>query len=61
MHRDTDAVLRWADNASDQDLDRGMAVPPDWDPHFTEWMSQRDFLQWAPQHYRHHRARLTLS
>lgn len=61
MQRDTDAVLRWADQASDSDLDRGMAVPPDWDPYFTEWMSRRNFLEWAPKHYRHHRTQLTLS
>ncbi|MGI8721476.1 MAG: hypothetical protein ACR2JG_04535, partial [Geodermatophilaceae bacterium] len=61
MRHDAGAVLRWADNASDQDLDRGMAVPPGWDPYFKEWMSRRDFLEWAPKHYRHHRAQLTMT
>ena len=48
MHLDTGAVLRWADNANDRDLDRGMAVPPGWDPYFEKWMSRRDFLEWHP-------------
>lgn len=61
MRRDTGAVLRWADSASDRDLDRGMAVPPGWDPYLKEWMSRRDILEWAPRHYRHHRAQLTLT
>ena len=61
MNRDTEALLRWADTASDHELDRGMAVPPGWDPYFTDWMSRRDFLDWAPKHYRHHRAQLTLT
>ena len=31
------------------------------DPYFTAWMSRSDLLAWAPKHYRHHRAQLTLS
>lgn len=60
MRSDTEAIVRWADRASDVDLDRGMSVPPGWDPYFTSWMSRRDVLDWAPKHYSHHRAQLTL-
>lgn len=60
MAHDTAAILRWADTASDDDLARGMSVPARWDPYFTPWMSRRDLLEWAPKHYRHHRAQLTI-
>jgi len=60
MHRDTDSILRWADRASTKDLSRGMSVPPSWDPYFLPWMSRADLLEWAPKHYHHHRAQLTL-
>jgi len=60
MHHDTDSILRWADHASPEDLSRGMSVPPSWDPYFLPWMSRTDLLEWAPKHYRHHLAQLTL-
>ena len=60
MANDTTAMLRWADTASDEELARGMPVPAGWDPYFTPWMSRRDLLEWAPKHYRHHRAQLTI-
>lgn len=60
MHHDTNSILRWADQASTEDLSRGMSVPPSWDPYFLAWMSRTDLLEWAPKHYRHHRAQLTL-
>lgn len=60
MRRDTDWLLRWADQASPADLERGMHVPPSWDPYFLPWMSRADLLAWVPKHYRHHRAQLTL-
>lgn len=60
MRRDTDALIRWAEQASPADLARGMSVPPSWDPYFLPWMSRADLLAWAPKHYRHHRAQLTL-
>lgn len=60
MRRDTEAILRWADDASDADLDRGMSVPTGWDPYFMPWMSRRDVLEWSPKHYSHHRAQLTM-
>lgn len=60
MHTDTEAILGWADQATDGELDRGMSVPSGWDPYFTSWMSRRDVLDWAPKHYQHHRAQLTL-
>lgn len=61
MERDTAAILRWADAATDTDLSRGMSVPRGWDPYFKPWMSRRDLLEWAPKHYRHHREQLTLT
>lgn len=60
MSADTDWLLRWADLASERDMNRGMAVPEAWDPYFAPRMSRVDFLGWAPKHYRHHRAQLTL-
>lgn len=61
MQQDTDWLLHWADRASAADLSRGMAVPPSWDPYFLPWMNRADLLAWAPKHYRHHRAQLTLN
>ena len=61
MERDTAAIVRWADAATDEDLARGMSVPAGWDPYFTPWMSRRDLLDWAPKHYLHHRAQLSLA
>jgi hypothetical protein len=61
MVSDTDWLIRWGDRATAADLARGMSVPPGWDPYFAEWMSRADLLAWAPKHYRHHRAQLTLS
>lgn len=60
MRQDTQWLLRWGDEASAVDLARGMTVPASWDPYFTPWMSRLDVLDWAPKHYRHHRAQLTL-
>ena len=60
MNADTDWLLRWAASTSARDLNRGMAVPAAWDPYFAPWMSRADVLAWAPKHYRHHRAQLTL-
>lgn len=61
MDADTAWLLRWAEHASPQDLARGMHVPTSWDPYFTDWMDRADVLAWAPKHYRHHRAQLSLS
>jgi len=60
MHRDTAAILQWSAQANDVLLDRGMSIPSEWDPYFMTWMSCRDVLEWAPRHYRHHRAQLTI-
>jgi hypothetical protein len=60
MNADTEWLLRWAAGASERDAHRGMAVPVTWDPYFGPWMSRADVLAWAPKHYRHHRAQLTL-
>ncbi|MGT2460826.1 DinB family protein [Sinomonas atrocyanea] len=61
MDRTTGAILHWYDRADPEDLARGMSVPPSWDPYFSDWMDRRAILKWAPKHYRHHRAQLTLS
>ncbi|SDL55460.1 DinB family protein [Tessaracoccus oleiagri] len=61
MAADTDWLLRWARSASDAQLAAGMAVPAKWDPYFRPWMSRADVLDWAPRHYAHHRAQLTLA
>jgi hypothetical protein len=61
MQRSTRAILAWYDRADAGDLARGMSVPPSWDPYFSAWMNRADMLSWAPKHYRHHRAQLTLS
>ncbi len=60
MHNHTAAILDWADRATHADLQRGMSVPPSWDPFFQPWMNRADLLDWAPKHYRHHRAQLTI-
>lgn len=61
MSADTYRLLHWAATATDTQLRLRAAVPPDWDPYFQPWMTRADILNWAPQHYRHHRAQLTLS
>jgi len=61
MRNDTSALLRWAERASLTELARGMSVPTRWDPYFLPWMDRADLLDWAPKHYRHHRAQLTLT
>lgn len=60
MDRSTAALVHRLDRAAPVDLARGMSVPPSWDPYFFEWMDRRDILEWAPKHYRHHRAQLSL-
>lgn len=60
MGEDTRWLVGWGEHASAADLGRGMSVPEGWDPYFTPWMSRADVLEWAPRHYRHHRAQLTL-
>lgn len=60
MDHDTDWLTSWAGRASDADLRLGMAVPSSWDPYFSPWMTRADALAWAPRHYHHHRAQLTL-
>ncbi|MBB1484308.1 DinB family protein [Tessaracoccus sp. MC1865] len=61
MDADTRWLLTWAGGASDAELRLGMPVPESWDPYFASWMTRLDVLDWAPKHYRHHRAQLTLS
>lgn len=60
MRRDTSWLIGWADGATPAELGRGMSVPENWDPYFQPWMNRADVLRWAPRHYRHHRAQLTL-
>lgn len=61
MDRTTTSITAWYDRADEEALGRGMWVPPSWDPYFQPWMTRRDLLAWAPQHYRHHRRQLTLT
>ena len=61
MTRTTRTIVTWYDRADEQALLRGMTMPASWDPYFTPWMDRRDIFRWAPQHYLHHRAQLTLS
>lgn len=60
MRHDTAWLLTWGASAPDPQLAAGMSVPQTWDPFFTPWMSRLDVLVWAPKHYEHHRAQLTL-
>lgn len=61
MDRTTRIMVRWYDSADSKALSRGMTMPTSWDPYFTPWMDRRDVFEWAPNHYRHHRAQLTLT
>ncbi|MCT9624804.1 DinB family protein [Pseudarthrobacter equi] len=61
MTKTTRTIVNWYDAANGEALVRGMTMPASWDPYFTDWMSRRDVLKWAPKHYRHHRAQLTLT
>ncbi|TQJ38114.1 DinB family protein [Arthrobacter sp. SLBN-112] len=61
MDRTTRMIVKWYSRADNQALARGMTMPVRWDPYFLPWMSRRDVLEWAPKHYRHHRAQLTLT
>ncbi len=61
MDRTTRIIVHWYGRADSQALNRGMTMPTQWDPYFQPWMSRRDVLEWAPKHYRHHRAQLSLT
>lgn len=61
MERTTRIIVNWYDHADNRALGRGMTMPVLWDPYFLPWMSRRDVLEWAPRHYRHHRAQLSLT
>ena len=61
MDRTTQIIVNWYDHADNRALNRGMTMPTAWDPYFLPWMSRRDILEWAPKHYRHHRAQLSLT
>lgn len=61
MDRTTRITVAWYDHADNKALGRGMTMPICWDPYFLPWMSRRDILEWAPKHYRHHRAQLSLT
>lgn len=39
----------------------GMHFPVGWDPYFRDVMTRADIYHYATQHYRHHRAQLTLT
>lgn len=61
MDRTTRIIVNWYQGADARALGRGMTMPVRWDPYFLPWMSRRDVLEWAPKHYRHHRAQLSLT
>jgi hypothetical protein len=61
MDRTTRIILTWYGHADPRALSRGMTMPTSWDPYFLTWMDRRDILEWAPKHYRHHRAQLSLT
>ncbi|MBX7444882.1 MULTISPECIES: DinB family protein [unclassified Arthrobacter] len=61
MDRTTRTIVAWYDRADSRALGRGMAMPTRWDPYFAPWMNRRDIMEWAPKHYRHHRAQLSLT
>lgn len=61
MDRTTGTIVGWYDRTDGEALRRGMTIPASWDPYFTSWMDRRDIFEWAPKHYRHHRAQLTLT
>jgi len=61
MDRTTRIIVNWYGRADQQALARGMTMPVRWDPYFLPWMRRRDVLEWAPKHYRHHRAQLSLT
>jgi hypothetical protein len=61
MDRTTRIIVNWYSRADSKALSRGMTMPIRWDPYFLPWMSRRDILEWAPKHYRHHRAQLRLT
>jgi hypothetical protein len=61
MDRTTGHIVNWYCHADSRALSRGMMMPTSWDPYFLPWMSRRDILEWAPKHYRHHRAQLSLT
>lgn len=61
LERTTRTIVAWYDRADSRALSRGMTMPTLWDPYFLPWMSRRDVLEWAPKHYRHHRAQLSLT
>ena len=61
MDRTTRTIVGWYDRADKEALRRGMSMPASWDPYFAAWMDRRAIFEWAPKHYRHHRAQLTLT
>lgn len=61
MDTTTKIIVNWYDGADQKALSRGMTMPTSWDPYFTPWMDRRAIFEWAPKHYRHHRAQLTLT
>ncbi len=56
----TASLIRSLDRASEKQLARGMHFPAGWDPYFRDYMTVREVLHYATQHYQHHRGQLTL-
>ena len=61
MDRTTRMIVAWYDRADSRAMGRGMTMPTRWDPYFAPWMDRKDIMEWAPKHYRHHRAQLSLT
>ena len=61
MDRTIGALQASLDDATDEELGRGMHFPVGWDPYFTDVMTIRDVYHYPTQHYDHHRRQLTLA
>lgn len=55
------ALVRDLQSAPEDRLHRGMPFPASWDPYFQSFMTVADVYAYPVQHYRHHRAQLTLT
>jgi hypothetical protein len=60
FQRTTTALEHRLAGESDTALQRGMHFPTGWDPYFQDYLTIWDVYHYPTQHYRHHRAQLTL-
>jgi hypothetical protein len=61
MDRTTSGLVFRLRRESVEALGRGMHFPLRWDPYFRDVMTRAEVYHYATQHYRHHRAQLTLA